>query len=207
MERTMFGDKNPFLQMDLFGSNWSEEKPVEVTPAVQKAEVEITGFVEGHGIKSALAILEQPLMQATNDAGFVVDGDLEETSDAAAEASVAESEPNGAENWTDQDHDILHEALLNWHLSQLAGHQNVKGKLEALRWIYQPDVFEVKVSRLTNGKVHVKRIYASQIPFTFQSCCIRSGYNGEALQNGIEHVMRKAGIADLIDRIEEIEEV
>lgn len=207
MERTMFGLKNPFLQMDLFGANWSEEDPVDFSSKAQKADVEITGYVEGHGIKSALAILEQPLVQATKDAAFIVEGDLEETPGLAVEENVAESEPNGAENWTDQDHDVLHEALLNWHIAQLAGHQNVKGKLEALQWIYQPDVFEVKVSRLTNGKLHVKRIYASQIPFTFQSCCIRSGYNGEALQNGIEHAMRKAGIAGLIERIDEIEEV
>lgn len=207
MERAMFGSKRPFLQMDLFASIWSKEKPVESTPPAHKAEVEITGFVEGHGIKSALAILEQPLIEATKDAAFTVEGDLEETPGIAAEEGVAGSEPNGTENWTDHDHAILHEALLNWHLAQLAGHQNVKGKLEALQWIYQPDVYEVKVSRLNNGKLHVRRIYASQIPFTFQSCCIRSGYNGEALQNGIEHAMRKAGIADLIERIEEIEEV
>lgn len=207
MEKAMFERKSSILQMDLFSSIWSDEAPIETKPRPEREEVEITGLVEGHGIQSALAVLEQPLIQSANDVATIVEGDLEEIPGTAADDCAAETESNGTENWNDHDHDILHEALLNWHLSQLTGHHNVKGKLEALQWIYQPDVFEVKVSRLSNGKLHVKRIYASQIPFTFQACCIRTGYNGEALQYGIEHAMRKAGIADLIERFDEIQEV
>ncbi|WP_043003186.1 hypothetical protein [Comamonas testosteroni] len=212
MDKTMVGTRAPILQSDIFGC-WSEvtlnqrkRKKERTKPSETLIEVEIASRTDWQLSQLTLELLEKPLDldQSSNALRFFEQGQEEEeglqladTPDTDDEKEVELFGDNGTKKWRDNDHDILHEALIGWHLSQFKSRSNVAGKLEAMEWIYQPDVHHSK--RFWNGHGYsVRHIYAREIPFTFQHCCLRAGYDPELIQLGLEHVLKKAGLTELL---------
>lgn len=207
MDQTMCGESTPIVQSDLFGSDWivpPESQPNTPRRTLTKIQAVVEGETKVGLSQLTLELLESPLVEPEAEIikrfGFDVSGNMP-VMEPEEEKPVVYFGDNGTANWSDNDHDILHEALICWHLGQLASRNNVEGKLEALEWIYQPDVFLKKTVRLKNGQMIEKRIYAKQVPFTFQQACLRAGYDCERIQLGLEHVLRKAGLHELVKHI------
>ena len=211
MDKTMKGTRASILQSDIFGV-WNEvtldvrKRAKESTqPSDTLVEVEIDNSSEWNVSQIALTLLEKPLELEQSASALRFFDQVHEEEDGLQIAETPDTDDkevilfgdNGTKKWSDNDHDILHEALIGWHLSQFKSRSNVAGKLEAMKWIYQPDVYHSK--KFWNGTGYsVKHIYAKEIPFTFQHCCLRAGYDPELIQLGLEHVLKKAGLTELL---------
>jgi hypothetical protein len=212
MDKSMGGKHPQILQSDIFGG-WNEvtlnmrpRTKERKKPSETRVEVQIDTKTDWHISQMTLELLEKPLSldQSSSALRFFAQEQDEEillqtadTPDTDEEKEVEYFGDNGTKKWSDNDHDILHEALIGWHLSQFKSRSNVAGKLEAMEWIYQPDVHHTKTIQTRTGTV-VRHIYARDIPFTFQHCCRRAGYDPELIQLGLEHVLKKAGLSELL---------
>lgn len=212
MAKTMEGTRSPILQSDIFG-DWAEvtfdvrkRTKASTQPSETRIEVEIETRSDWKVSQLAIELLEQPLELDQSSCALRFFDQLHKEEIGLQNAEIPDTEiekevelfgDNGTKKWSDNDHDILHEALIGWHISQFKSRSNVEGKLEAMKWIYQPDVYHTK--KFWNGTGYsVRHIYAREIPFTFQHCCLRAGYDPERIQLGLEHVLKKAGLSELL---------
>lgn len=142
--------------------------------------------LHGHGLSKALLEIQEDF------------GDIDVDDDAAGpERAPHARERRGdghATDWSDQAVAQLHEGLLLYSLAALGGQGNGNEKRRFLAWIFAPDVYAWSKRTNARGQVHYRPIYAVDIPFTFQRCCALMGFNRERLHEGLNHILRKAGI-------------
>lgn len=216
MEASMVGAAAPLPQLDLFGCGDDLPKvSVSIAPKRKKTvtlKAEVAGDPVWQLSQLTLELLSQPMVGPEvvevnkfgmdfDDIDLIVEEVNAEIEEDASARTVEFFGDNGTKSWSDNDHSILHEAMISWQLGQFTSRNNVEGKLEALEWIFQPDVYERRVIVRPDGSHYTRYIYASQIPFTFQHACLRAGYSAEALQLGLEHVLRKRGLGELLKHI------
>lgn len=94
-------------------------------------------------------------------------------------------------DWTDDDVEKLHIAVLHYSLGVLKTKGNPEEKYEILRWIWAPDVF-CWVTKSEEG-VHKRiPIYRRQLPFMFETCCAFDGQRPDVLREGLAVILRPA---------------
>lgn len=215
MEPSMIGAAAPLPQLDMFGC---EGIPMNMNSHEAPKRTKVTSYkavISGDPVRKfsqlTLELLSLPLMDPDSDfarnlglgsSEVVISTEAEIQAAIEAEAKESQVEyfgDNGTKSWSDNDFAILHEGLLNWQISQFITPKNVDGKIEAFEWVFSPDVYERRVCFRDDGTTYFRCIYTEQIPFTFQHCCMRAGYSAEALRHGLEHILRKRGLGELLE--------
>lgn len=102
------------------------------------------------------------------------------------------------EEWSDAAVAQLHEGLLHHSLAILASRGNALEKSETLKWLFGPDIYDWKVTKLPSGAEHRRPIWAVDIPFTYQRCCALIGLDPERLSEGLRHILRQAGLGQYL---------
>jgi hypothetical protein len=146
-----------------------------------------------------LSLLEQPLggLQEGNELNCEPDG-FHAWWGSSADVDVEPGE--GAEPWSDDAVEQLHEVVLHYSLKVLKARGNGAEKREILEWIFAP---QPMVATLPDEHGHPVEalLPRSQTPFSFERCCRICGFSPERLMDGLMPVLREMGLGNVLNEI------
>lgn len=105
----------------------------------------------------------------------------------------------GAEHWSDQAINELHEAVLHYTLKALGARGNGAEKRDALLWVFAPVRYTATLT--VNGREQEVLLPPELTPFSFEMCCRICGYRSGLLMDLLEPILRKLGLGELFNEI------
>ncbi len=183
-----------------------QQQPTQLQPRPKRSRP-VVAKVVGWPMAEQLDLLDLPLFEwsAFTEGGqarygrprFLLDLD-KDLGDPLADSARQEPATELPSDWSDDAVGQLHEALLIHTLGVLNSRGNAAEKLDAVKWIFSPDVFAWKQISKQSPALGYRPVDASLIPFTFQRCCAYAGKRCDGIRDGLSYALIKKGLGHLL---------
>ncbi len=145
-----------------------------------------------------IALLHEPLGGPQEGNELNSDEDPLSGNDKTAEQSTAPE--TGAEGWSDNGVDQLHEAVLHYSLKALQARGNGAEKREILQWIFAPEPMVIQ-QRNVAGFIEEVSLPQHLTPFSFERCCRICRLRSEHLMDGLKPILTEMGLGNFFNEL------